>query len=144
MDDEEGGTKYEWFKLGFYPHLGESDLVKKYPLETPQVSGAECEKLVVDYLTAIRENFDRYTQKLYRAAVWRSTPKEYIITVPAVWPDKSKDMTRACAQKAGMGSKNKIQIFAEPEAAGIYALDSMNNIDLNENDTFVLCDAGGG
>ncbi|KAF4632245.1 hypothetical protein G7Y89_g5877 [Cudoniella acicularis] len=144
MDDDEGGTRYEWFKLGLYPNLGESDLVKRYPPKTPQVSEVECEKMVVDYLTSIRENFDRHLQRLYRAPIWSSTPKEYIITVPAVWPEKSKDMTRACAEKAGMGRKNKIQIFAEPEAAGIYALDSMKNIDLNVNDTFVLCDAGGG
>jgi hypothetical protein len=43
-----------------------------------------------------------------------------------------------------MAPRGNIQIVAEPEAAGIYALQSMKNIDLKINDTFVICDAGGG
>lgn len=108
------------------------------------MSDTECEKHVVNYLTALRKHTDTYLKDRFGEAFWRTTPREYIITVPAIWLDKSKDTTLACAEKAGMGSRNKIQIVAEPEAAGIYALQSMENIDLKDNDTFVICDAGGG
>jgi len=43
-----------------------------------------------------------------------------------------------------MGNKFDIQIITEPEAAGIYALKTMKTLPLKVNDTFVMCDAGGG
>jgi molecular chaperone DnaK (HSP70) len=141
-DDEKG--KIEWFKLGLYPHVEETDLARRYPIKRPRMSDAECQRHVVNYLTALRKHVDKYLKELFGDAFWRSTPIEYIITVPAVWPDKSKDTTLACAEKAGMGPRGKIQIVAEPEAAGIYALQSMENINLKVDDTFVICDAGGG
>lgn len=54
--------------------------------------------------------------------------------------DQAQATTRHCAEKAGMGN---MQIITEPEAAGIYALKNMR-LGLKEDDTFVLCDAGGG
>jgi len=43
-----------------------------------------------------------------------------------------------------MEPSGRTQIVAEPEAAGIFALENMRNIDLAIGDTFVVCDAGGG
>jgi hypothetical protein len=40
--------------------------------------------------------------------------------------------------------KSDIQIIREPEAAAIDALESMKNLGLSVDDTFVLCDAGAG
>jgi molecular chaperone DnaK (HSP70) len=143
-DEDEGGVRYEWFKLGLYPKLEETSLMRDYPPKTPEVTEAEAKKLIVDYLTALRLNFERVMQGRYRESIWRDTPIEYIITVPAIWTDKSKNLTRECAVEAGMGRKSQIQIIKEPEAAGIYALDSVDDIDLEIGDTFVVCDAGGG
>lgn len=70
--------------------------------------------------------------------------KGWIITVPAVRPDKSKARTLGYIKKAGMEPSGRTQIVAEPEAAGIFALENMRNIDLAIGDTFVVCDAGGG
>lgn len=141
-DDDE--NKVEWFKLGLYPHVEETDLARKYPSRHSRMSEAQCEKHVVNYLTALRKHVDSYLKDRFTEGIWRRTPIEYIITVPACWPPKSQDITLACADKAGMGPRNKIQIVAEPEAAGIYALQTMQNINLDVNDTFVICDAGGG
>ena len=73
-------------------------------------------------------------------------PTEFIITVPAIWSDRAKDITRLCAVEAGMGrTRGEIHLIREPEAAGIYALDTRRgDLDLQVGDTFVLCDAGGG
>ena len=141
-DDEE---KIEWFKLGLYPHphLEENTLARKYPIKRHQISDEECRQHVINYLKALREHVDTYLKMRLTEGFVRTTPIEYIITVPAVWPDKSKDTTLACAKEAGMAPTGNIQIVAEPEAAGIYALQSMENI-LKVNDTFVICDAGGG
>ena len=43
-----------------------------------------------------------------------------------------------------MGPRNQIQIISEPEAAATYALDALDPHDVRVDDTFVLCDAGGG
>ncbi|KAK4550263.1 hypothetical protein LTR36_003230 [Oleoguttula mirabilis] len=87
----------------------------------------------------MRKNFDSLKQ--HRAAALCDVPVEYIITVPAIWTDKATDTTREYATEAGM---DRIQVIKEPEAAGIYALDTMRNHGLERGDTFVICDAGGG
>ena len=74
----------------------------------------------------------------------RTTPREYVITVPAVWSEKAKAKTLSCAERAGMGSGDNLHMITEPEAAAIYALDNIAPMELKEGDTFVLCDAGGG
>lgn len=63
---------------------------------------------------------------------------------PAVWSDAAQAATRACAQKAGMGQGERLQIVSEPEAAATYALDALDPHSIKIGDTFVLCDAGGG
>ena len=76
------------------------------------------------------------------ASILKTTPIEYIITVPAVWSDTAQAKTRTCAFNAGMGKD--LQIISEPEAAAIYALHAMDPHSIEVGDTFVLCDAGGG
>ncbi|KAL2075815.1 hypothetical protein VTL71DRAFT_758 [Oculimacula yallundae] len=139
--EEEG--KCEWFKLSLYDKIEENDLTRRYPIVLPDVDKPDSEKMVIDYLTSIREHVEQYLSDTLRTA-WTTTPREWIITVPAVWPDKSKAKTLEFTKKAGMEPSGRTQIVAEPEAAGIYALENMRNVDLTDGDTFVVCDAGGG
>jgi molecular chaperone DnaK (HSP70) len=71
---------------------------------------------------------------------------EYIITVPAIWLDRAKQITRNCAieafQEPGRPPR-EVHIIQEPEAAATYAVDT-NKEYFDVGDTFVLCDAGGG
>jgi molecular chaperone DnaK (HSP70) len=70
---------------------------------------------------------------------------EYIVTVPAIWTDMTKALTKACAIEAGLGSADgTIEMIREPEAAGLHALQSGIGLTLQAGETFVLCDAGGG
>lgn len=48
------------------------------------------------------------------------------VRTPAVWSDAAQSKTRLCAEKAGMGKGEKLQIVSEPEAAAVYALDAMD------------------
>jgi len=141
-DDE---PKHEWFKLGLYPEFAESGLARRYPSRTafPSVYGTECEKLVTGYLRALRKYAETHLTTQLGEVFLRNRRPEYIITVPAVWFERAQSITRVCAESAGMGSSDRIQIFTEPEAAGIYALKSMR-LGLSVGDTFVLCEAGGG
>ncbi|KAL1962682.1 hypothetical protein VTN77DRAFT_9316 [Rasamsonia byssochlamydoides] len=137
--------RHEWFKLGLYSEAEESDLVRDYPSLTAlhTVYGEyDNEQLVIDYLTSLRKHAEKAMESNYGPYLFSKMAREYIITVPAVWSDRAQDRTRRCAQQAGMG--DHVQIITEPEAAGIYALATIPAIGLNINDTFVLCDAGGG
>ena len=142
-DDEE---RREWFKLGLYSEMEVSPLARNYPSTTaqPRLYGSDqCENLIVDYLRSLRQHAKRIIEGKYGSLV-TTIPTEYIITVPAIWNEKAQNTTRSCAARAGMGHKDSIHIVTEPEAAGIYALKKMAGIKLEVDDTFVVCDAGGG
>ncbi|KAM0546652.1 hypothetical protein ACHAPJ_010790 [Fusarium lateritium] len=66
--------------------------------------------------------------------------KEYVLSVPAVWSDAAKDATLKAAEVAGL---SPIHLIKEPEAAALWTAKKMDRR-LNQNDTFVVCDAGGG
>jgi len=131
------GSRHQWFKLDLDPSQarGVSDLSRQYPDQN-------AEKLCTDYLTALRAHTEQVLKHKLPQSVLRSTPIEYIITVPAVWSDAAQAKTRQCAENAGMGKG--LQIISEPEAAAIYALHAMDPHSIKIGDTFVLCDAGGG
>ncbi|KAJ8063117.1 hypothetical protein OCU04_008359 [Sclerotinia nivalis] len=136
--------RYEWFKLGLHPSGEDKGLAKDYPSTTSLTAHSTegKEGLVIDYLTNLRKHAETIMANTYGTFVFPKISREYIITVPAVWDDKAQGRTQECAKQAGMG--NHVQIITEPEAAGIYALSNMPTIILDKNDTFVLCDAGGG
>ncbi|ETS84513.1 hypothetical protein PFICI_02538 [Pestalotiopsis fici W106-1] len=67
--------------------------------------------------------------------------KQYVITVPAVWSDKAKQLTFEAAKKAGV---YPLDLITEPEAAALYTLDWMKGKGLKERNAVVICDAGGG
>ena len=145
VDDTE--PKYEWFKLGLDPvQERDTELARKYPSATAlsRVDDESCERLVVEYLTALRTHVEKVLEDTLPDSIFKSTPTEYIITVPAVWSHKAESKTRSCAAKAGMGREDRIRIISEPEAAAIYALNAMDPNGLHIGDTFVVCDAGGG
>ena len=145
---EESEPKHEWFKLRLDPTRegGNSDLARRYPssLVSPPIRRVHSEKLVVDYLTALRKHTEYILEQKLSKVVVQRTPKEYIITVPAVWSPKAREKTISCAKDAGMGSEDSIHMITEPEAAALYELNERSNLGLRVGDTFVVCDAGGG
>ncbi|KAJ8133512.1 hypothetical protein O1611_g102 [Lasiodiplodia mahajangana] len=140
--------KYQWFKLELNPNL-RNILDQEYPKTTIQPKPKHVEKLVTDYLQVLREHAENHIKdsfiKLGDAPPHR-VPWEYIITVPAVWPEVAQNTTRKCAVNAGMATSSPVQIVTEPEAAGLYALEQAvsQDIKFTIGDTFVICDAGGG
>jgi len=139
-------TTYEMFKLGLDPkQLQETKLARDYPSVVKLPTRiADIEDLVVDYLTALRENLEDQLERLPNSMDLQSIPKHYIITVPAVWSDEAQARTRSCAEKAGMG--RQVGIISEPEAAAIHVLNELSEEEypFKLGDTFVVCDAGGG
>lgn len=136
--------RHQWFKLDLDPSQAQrtSDLAWGFPAHHQYDIPAE--KLVTDYLTALRKHAEQILRYKLPAGALISTPLEFVITVPAVWSDAAQAKTRACAEKAGMGLGSTLHIISEPEAAAIYALDAMDPHNIKIGDTFVLVDAGGG
>ena len=145
MDSE---TRHQWFKLGLDPlqQRGTSNLAQLLPdsAAAPPGYGFSTEKIVTDYLTALRKHAEQILRYKLPLGALLSTPLEFVITVPAVWSDAAQAKTRTCAEAAGMGKGSALHIISEPEAAAIYALDAMDPHNIKVGDTFVLCDAGGG
>lgn len=130
-----------------------SSLARKYPPTTSLTiqhssnRASSPQQLTTDYLKALCCHAERMLLRTVLEAVLRRTQREYVITVPAVWEEKARDLTAKCAVDAGMGSEDKLHIVSEPEAAAIYAISKFQQINtggLEIGDTFVLCDAGGG
>jgi hypothetical protein len=59
------------------------------------------------------------------------TPIEYILTVPAVWSDKSKNDTLKCAVDAGFCSGGVVTLITEPEAAAVYTFTTVGVLDMS-------------
>ncbi|KAJ6779670.1 hypothetical protein PWT90_02718 [Aphanocladium album] len=78
----------------------------------------------------------------------------FVMTMPAIWPHYVQDRMRHAADIAGMLierdskpalSKSTLQFLSEPEAAAMAALSDMKpKPEVNEDDTIIVCDAGGG
>ncbi|KAK3317152.1 hypothetical protein B0T19DRAFT_451865 [Cercophora scortea] len=73
-----------------------------------------------------------------------STPIEYILTVPAVWSDKAKADTLACASGAGFRPIETIRLINEPEAAAVWTFNQLPHTAVKAGDVFITVDAGGG
>ena len=66
-----------------------------------------------------------------------------MVTVPAIWTDKAKDLTRKAALAAGIPD-NRLKLITEPEAAALYCATICVEVGLKVGDRFLVCDAGGG
>jgi molecular chaperone DnaK (HSP70) len=67
----------------------------------------------------------------------------FVITVPAIWRDRAKELTRQAASRAGFAD-TRLAFISEPEAAALYCATISKDVELQQGDTFVVCDAGGG
>ena len=141
----ESQHRHQLFKL----ELDESRRYKKTtvaqnfpdPKALPPGYNTTGEKLITDYLTALRKHADQILRNKIPVSAFASTPIEYVVTVPAVWSDSAKAKTKLAAERAGMG---KVHMVAEPEAGAVYALHALHPHTINVGDKFMLVDAGGG
>jgi molecular chaperone DnaK (HSP70) len=73
----------------------------------------------------------------------RNLAPQYVLSVPAIWRDKAKDLTQKAAVQAGIPLKD-LTLVSEPEAAALYCATLCREVELEDGDHFVICDAGGG
>lgn len=140
--------RHRWFKLGLDTSLNHAPTGLSRNLldvlAAPPAYGGSVEKLVTDYLTALRKHAEQVLRYKIPESALHTTPIEFVLTIPAVWSESAQAKTRRCAEKAGLGLGSALHMISEPEAAAMYALDAMDPHNIKVSDTFVLCDAGGG
>jgi hypothetical protein len=73
----------------------------------------------------------------------RRQKMSYVITVPAIWKESAKALTREAAERAGIPGR-ELTLITEPEAAALYCSLKSHEVDLGLGDRFLVCDAGGG
>jgi hypothetical protein len=94
------------------------------PPAYPGHSGKSSVDIIGDYLSKVRETTYKEMTKSYGEKLLGSMSKELVITVPAVWSERAKDLTYKAVSRAGFGA-NKIMMVTEPEAAAVYTLKGM-------------------
>ncbi|KAI8926264.1 hypothetical protein BC831DRAFT_457079 [Entophlyctis helioformis] len=71
----------------------------------------------------------------------------WCITVPAIWDESGKAGVRQCATMAGIvneSNQESLNIILEPEAAALYSLKCLNELNRRDKCSFMILDAGGG
>lgn len=107
--------------------------------------GIDPSTAVADFLSGVRGVALQSMENTYDRQFVKASKVEYVITIPAIWSDSAKGaMVKSC-EAAGYG-KHRIDfhLVSEPEAAAAHTLKVIQPHNLKEDDTFIICDAGGG
>lgn len=64
--------------------------------------GRTYEDVLADYLVQLMRHAESEMEAKNYAAMLKGTRRQYILTVPAVWSDSSKHITKSAAQRAGV------------------------------------------
>jgi hypothetical protein len=136
------------FKLGLEPrswdYYGFTEPEDGYSFgEHPELPHKRPVDVTADYLRCImsflRDNFFPQIggQAFLSAQEWR-----YVVTIPAIWKEEGKVLTRQAVSRATNVGERDIILIKEPEAAALW-LTSVYTENLATADYFLLCDAGG-
>jgi molecular chaperone DnaK (HSP70) len=109
--------------------------------------------VTADYLRPLYTYIQQILSNTYGEKFLASQTISYVITVPALWSDRSKALTQRAASEAGFNGK--VTLVTEPEAAALYCATICDEVDLRVGSKFLgiifpnyklmlVCDAGGG
>lgn len=145
------------FKLGLQANSGTHYLRRSGRAETatalaflepnwrhPQLPEKTALDFASDYLSCVHKYVkDVFFPRQFGSVFLRNQQFSYVITVPAIWKDSAKALTRQAATRAGI-PEAKLELITEPEAAALYCATICAEVDLQDGDRFLVCDAGGG
>jgi molecular chaperone DnaK (HSP70) len=103
-------------------------------------------RLIADYLRHV----DLYVKKIIEKQNPNAVQEHcYCITVPAMWDDKAKSIMREAAIEAGMikatDEPERLILTSEPEAAALECERAhVKGAGIQDHETIIICDAGGG
>ncbi|KAG0136910.1 hypothetical protein HOY82DRAFT_549029 [Tuber indicum] len=140
--------KLSWIKILLDPSQPRPNFVN--PKKTTLPRGKKIVDIVTDYLGALKSYTVQTLERRLGKEIVQRSKVEYVLTVPAVWSDKARQMTMEAAIRAGLGVGSEdggaglLKLITEPEGAAEYALRSIQPNSMKVGDCFVVCDAGGG
>ncbi|OTB00589.1 hypothetical protein M426DRAFT_65582 [Hypoxylon sp. CI-4A] len=129
------------FKLGLEPdrYSRSIDVIGK-SLDFDNV-----DKYITDYLSGIFGHLMNSLGRQLGLGTLRSTSIQFVLTVPAIWSERSKQRTiEAFERVPNLPEDHSTALLSEPEAAAVAALRELDRHNLKIGDSFVVVDAGGG
>ncbi|GIQ87358.1 heat shock protein 70 family protein [Kipferlia bialata] len=108
--------------------------------------GRSLESVIGDYLRFLKQDVERVLMKQYDGILTLSNV-QWCLSVPAMWTDRAKARMRQAAYLAGMIpdiDSPRLAFTLEPEAAAVYCKHNRSQYHFNEDQTFMVVDAGGG
>ncbi|KAI5847104.1 hypothetical protein DFP73DRAFT_544211 [Morchella snyderi] len=136
-------TLYPKFRI-FKPFIEPSSMSR---YRTPR--NVTLKDVVHDYLQGLYDHLIRHITKkgIYSKT---KTKLDILLTVPAAYSDSTVENFRSIVESTGIGNHSFGVKLTEPEAAGLYTIETMglerpDGIpSWKKNDCFIVCDAGGG
>ena len=139
-------SEYEYFK-----NIKMNLYHKKYTIKSTSGREANIELVISKLLKKISEN--AILQLQATKIMFEREDIKWVVTIPAIWDEKSKDIMIKASIKAGLIGENddkSLFLALEPEAAGIYyCLSYIHNKKLlcpqmQNCLPYMICDIGGG
>ncbi|CAB5355669.1 unnamed protein product [Rhizophagus irregularis] len=103
--------------------------------------------VITDYFVKMKEVIEEVLDKRCKATLSQVL---FVLSVPAEWPPRTRDILRDCVYKAGLldeskrqSNRHRLEFTTEPEAAAIYCL-SCAGENFSVGDTYLVVDCGGG
>ena len=135
---------YEYFK-----NIKMNLYKKIYKIKS--TNGNECD---IEYIiTKILEKVSEHALEKIRDSHDKSIEKEdikWVVSIPAIWEEKSKQIMINASDKAGLINKNtdlSLFLALEPEVAGIYNCSKysfLNDDHIKNGKPYIICDIGAG
>lgn len=149
--------KIEYFKLGLdqghYGQTGDnstdaSSVLGKFltnPNWThPRLPNKTAIDFTIEFLSKLHKYFfEDYLPTQYSPLFLQGHKLGVVMTVPAVWRERAKNLLRQAGVRAGI-EESSLVIVTEPEAAALYCATICPEVGLGVGDAFIVCDAGGG
>ncbi|CAB5125189.1 actin-like ATPase domain-containing protein [Rhizophagus irregularis] len=102
-------------------------------------------KAITDYLIKMKGVIEESLERRWPGLSLKQVL--FVLSVPAEWLPYTRAVLRECVFRAGFideDTHSNLEFITEPEAAAIHCLSVCNEHDLEENDTFLVVDCGGG
>ena len=138
--------KYEHFKdikMNLYKKI--------YTVKSTNGKEIDIELIISKILKKVSENALSQIQRANNTIQKKDI--KWIVTIPAIWEEKSKDIMIKASIKAGLIDENSdksLFLALEPEVAGIYyymsslAESNYNIINIDQGKPYIICDIGAG
>jgi molecular chaperone DnaK (HSP70) len=142
-----------WFKLLLLKEEDvEADVKSSEPLlrarKMLKENGKSAVDLIADYLRQLWQHVVQSIETSRGEIIVRALRFHIVITVPAIWKGYARQGMQDAAKQAGLLDRRSaglttLSFVPEPEAAALATLSEPGR-KFQQNDVFVVCDAGGG